>query len=771
MVLLTELSKHLFESNLTFAELKEVVAAQRNPRAQSCDEPSRALLWRLFLGVLPIPSNLMPLEDTDNICKGWNILIEQMTTDYYALKLATMPSADKVQADPLSGLFDTPTSTSGEAGEDSWTAYEKMIELSRFIEGDLERLYLGGIPDFYFQTSERRKILLDILLLWSIRNKHISYRQGMHELVAPMLYALEVELQALPSTSPLAGAVSAAGIEAHSYWMFESLMKQVQVLYDPAPKKHGSENQPEIVHFVTALQEKHLMKLDSTLCAFLMDNNVYAQVYGMRWTRLLFGREFPMTHTMSFRVWDWLLASAYDGAAGSSTSPKKRRRYGDYGPILDFIGDFALSMIISVRGEILEGDVNIALKLLMHYPPVSDVMPLLVKADKIGAGILESSSSSRRGADTLIKESYLKVSDSRPGMASATNAVARKPAWLGGGALSTAPSKMASTETGDDSPSSRARIASVERMSKEETSKAALAPHPSPSLPGRMLQKAAVVANKAGSGLDNLSKAMGAIVGTKAGSTASGTSSTTTSDLAYDPVDPFDKKSNLLDNLVNDDDSSVFASSSKKTSDSAQGKEKNSKLASLFAFSDEDRDYSSTTSPTSPQKSVKEPRDTSTPVAVAFSSQEAVSSSQAQISNKLRSSNAAIGDKLLDVADALNSSTNSLIRKQSAVRLRYLADLLEGESTAISLDEYVLQYPPSVDANAQRSMDNSSVSKTSSVRAAVEAPAMIVSKPKVEPSNDSRKATATDSINPVDTAQLAAKKAQRDLALSRMLDI
>ena len=48
--------------------------------------------------------------------------------------------------------------------------------------------------------------------------------------------------------------------------MFDSMMKQLHVLYDPMPKKRAGENQPEIVHFVMGLQDKHLLRIDAFSC-------------------------------------------------------------------------------------------------------------------------------------------------------------------------------------------------------------------------------------------------------------------------------------------------------------------------------------------------------------------------------------------------------------------------------------------------------------------------------------------------------------------------
>ena len=123
----------------------------------------------------------------------------------------------------------------------------------------------------------------------------------------------------------LHGVLTADGaVEAHSYWMYEAIMKELVLFYDPQPKKRGGEQQPEIVHYVTSLQDRYLLKLDKALSTHLLDNNVYAQIYGMRWTRLMFGREYPMTHLHSFRIWDYLFANSFTPAIKLSTHTKPK---------------------------------------------------------------------------------------------------------------------------------------------------------------------------------------------------------------------------------------------------------------------------------------------------------------------------------------------------------------------------------------------------------------------------------------------------------------
>jgi TBC1 domain family protein 5 len=208
----------------------------------------RPLCWRVFLGVI---------SDKDKSL--WKTQLNQQVIDYEVLKNKILPSLDKVKADPLSAL------SSGEGQSEEWSQYYKNVELSNFIKGDLDRLYLTGIEEEnYFQTKNRRGMLLSILFLWSLQNPSTSYRQGMHEIVGCILFVIETERLAwekaisrkeMSASHSMMGVFSEATLEAHTYYIFERIMEELQPLYDPvATKSHGVESQPFVVQFCTKIQ-------------------------------------------------------------------------------------------------------------------------------------------------------------------------------------------------------------------------------------------------------------------------------------------------------------------------------------------------------------------------------------------------------------------------------------------------------------------------------------------------------------------------------------
>ncbi|CAJ1975856.1 unnamed protein product [Sphenostylis stenocarpa] len=85
--------------------------------------------------------------------------------------------------------------------DSTWSRFFRNAELERMVDQDLSRLY----PErgSYFQTPGCQSMLRRILLLWCLRHPECGYGQGMHELLAPLLYVLQVDLERLSEVRKL----------------------------------------------------------------------------------------------------------------------------------------------------------------------------------------------------------------------------------------------------------------------------------------------------------------------------------------------------------------------------------------------------------------------------------------------------------------------------------------------------------------------------------------------------------------------------------------
>jgi TBC1 domain family protein 5 len=302
----------------------------------------RAIYWRCLLGLIPFDTSMAAMANE----------LAQQQLIYKLIKEEAYPRVDAVTSDPLSGLCNESNQN------DEWNNFYKDHELKNFIKGDLDRLYMTGIDDEYFQQKLQRDIVLNILFVWSVHNRNISYRQGMHELVGPILYSIDIERQTfdrlkregkLPAMHALYDAFSVETMEAHCYFIYNKLMNDMTILYDPTPSSTitFNDNVSPVVHFCNNIQDVQLKLIDPKLCKHLQNCTIQAQLYGMRWTRLLFGREFPLTHNECYRIWDFIFAS-YDDSAHVIHNDTDRLS----SPILQAIGYFAVALLIKVKSSI-----------------------------------------------------------------------------------------------------------------------------------------------------------------------------------------------------------------------------------------------------------------------------------------------------------------------------------------------------------------------------------------------------------------------------------
>lgn len=77
----------------------------------------------------------------------------------------------------------------------------------------------------FFRQSSIQRIMTDILFIWSKLNPDVSYRQGMHELVAPILSVVHTDAQKY-SESPDLGYILCKDYVEHDAWMmFHRIMR------------------------------------------------------------------------------------------------------------------------------------------------------------------------------------------------------------------------------------------------------------------------------------------------------------------------------------------------------------------------------------------------------------------------------------------------------------------------------------------------------------------------------------------------------------------
>uniref|UniRef100_A0A8C3ID99 TBC1 domain family member 5 n=1 Tax=Chrysemys picta bellii TaxID=8478 RepID=A0A8C3ID99_CHRPI len=189
-----------------------------------------------------------------------------------------------------------------------WNKFFQDKELRAMIEQDVTRTF----PEMqYFQQESVRKILTDVLFCYARENEQLLYKQEKDAMMTPIPFARPQDLG--PSIA---------------------IVTKVNQIQDHLLKKHDIE------------LYMHLNRLE-----------IAPQIYGLRWVRLLFGREFPLQDLLV--VWDALFADSIT---------------------LDLVDYIFVAMLLYIRDALISSNYQTCLGLLMHYPPIGDVHSLILRA-------------------------------------------------------------------------------------------------------------------------------------------------------------------------------------------------------------------------------------------------------------------------------------------------------------------------------------------------------------------------------------------------------
>ncbi|XP_072940011.1 TBC1 domain family member 5 isoform X2 [Epargyreus clarus] len=304
----------------------------------------RSLAWAIMLNALPAPSG-------DIITS-----IKSHRNFYDDLK-------EKLSMDPRAVIGDDPLSQNDES---AWKQHFCDNELKALILQDVVRTF----PDeVYFRDKDIQDLMVRILFFWARSHPSPGYRQGMHEVLAPLLYELHSDRKYAPDniSDTLRYYLDTNYLEHDSFMLFSAVMKGVERFYstgDVVPTSCGRlpisksvHSQNEVVRYLEAVREQWLRRLDAELAAHLARCGVALELFGMsdtvayllgfisdgRWLRLLFGREFPRSEIP--HLWGFLFSD---------------------GPSLANIHYLIVAMLISIRDTLLQSDAGGVLATLMR---------------------------------------------------------------------------------------------------------------------------------------------------------------------------------------------------------------------------------------------------------------------------------------------------------------------------------------------------------------------------------------------------------------------
>lgn len=322
----------------------------------------RSVCWKLYLDLLP--------EDKNQ----WIKKTKELRTHYDRIKERHITNPRKA-----AGQQDLVVNNPLSQDEGSlWNKFFQDKELRSMVKQDVLRTF----PEMhYFQEEDVRTKLTDVLFCYARENEQLLYKQGMHELLAPIVFVLHCDHQAFQHASETASPSEEMKVlldpkfhEHDAYAMFSQLMETAEPWFSSFERevRKGKEEMLTSIPFarpqdcgpsvavvtkVNRIQDQLVKKHDNELHMHLNRLEIAPQIYGIRWVRLLFGREFPLQDLLV--VWDALFADSIT---------------------LDLVDYVFVAMLLYIRDALIASNFQTCLGLLMHYPPVGDIHSLLQKA-------------------------------------------------------------------------------------------------------------------------------------------------------------------------------------------------------------------------------------------------------------------------------------------------------------------------------------------------------------------------------------------------------
>ncbi|KAI4715303.1 RabGAP/TBC [Aureobasidium sp. EXF-10727] len=328
----------------SLADLKEAIRDENKPDSLT---KSRSLLWKIFL----------LFEGLDH--SQWVQRSADSRSAYASVRshlLRGLEHPEEVlgsNLDPLS-----------EDSESPWAVLRQDEALRAEIMQDVDRC----MPDnIYFRQPQTQTMLLDVLFVFCKLNPDVGYRQGMHELLAPILWVVEkdaVSSKATDDSSPedkmLCHIFDSDFVEHDTFTLFGIVMQGAKSFYEQAahtapskltatPTKPAATLENPILTRIHRIFDEFLPHVDPTLAQHLQEIDLIPQVFLMRWIRLLFGREFGFDDVLS--MWDAIFADD---------------------PSLEIVDLVCLNMLLRLHWDLMDADYNTALTLLLRYPALED---------------------------------------------------------------------------------------------------------------------------------------------------------------------------------------------------------------------------------------------------------------------------------------------------------------------------------------------------------------------------------------------------------------
>lgn len=348
----------LFERGDISRKLKEKAV-----KLELADCRFRSICWKVFLECLPDSRS------------DWILTTRTMRQKYESL-LAKTCHNPRMEDEDLDLCYNNPLS---QEERSPWNRYFEDSELRIMIKQDVIRTF----PEIeFFQTSDVQAMMVNVLFHYARQHPQISYRQGMHELLAPIIFVLHNDQQAFlhaleldyirefPDTlrDDIRELLNPDYTEHDAFFLFNQVMDAVESWYSwnenhvrvdqfsfmPFAKTHTLGLHNGLGVKLCRINQSMLKAHDLAVYTHLENMEIPLHVFGIRWLRLLFGREFILPELLI--LWDAIFA---DSLAFN---------------LVDYI---FVAMLMCIRKPLLNSDYAKCLSYLMKFPAGRNVTYIL----------------------------------------------------------------------------------------------------------------------------------------------------------------------------------------------------------------------------------------------------------------------------------------------------------------------------------------------------------------------------------------------------------
>ncbi|KAH8249974.1 hypothetical protein KR026_002827 [Drosophila bipectinata] len=331
----------------------------------------------------------------------WALLLRVLTSEHrswISQRLQQRVRYDKFRTDyvrnPHQIALDCNDDPLSQETQSVWNQYFSDQELFAVIRQDVVRTFPG--VDF-FRKPLVQNAMVNILFYYAREHPYMCYRQGMHEILAPIIFVVYSDHQSLLHFSELAktdinptllDVLDPAYLEADTYSLFSRLMASVESYYRvsnlvstpgghieqrievcrtphqifhlfvsliikfrfQSPGENEQQTEAEVISQLNFIRDKILAKQDQHLHHYLQKMEIPLHIFGIRWLRLLFGREFMLLDLLL--LWDAIFADS---------------------DRFDLPNYILVAMLVHIRDKLLLSDYTTSLTYLMRYPGNVDV--------------------------------------------------------------------------------------------------------------------------------------------------------------------------------------------------------------------------------------------------------------------------------------------------------------------------------------------------------------------------------------------------------------